>query len=146
MAARRRLVEEAVETHPKDVDALIALYRLSDNTPAQRADAAAKVERALEQIDAEIQALPEETQGYIEYAWLVANTEGDLEKATRYSRVSLEKSTDNSSFLDTLAHCHAAAGRIPAAVRTQSLARRLEPHGRTIARNLGRFRSQLPQP
>ncbi len=146
MAARRRLVEEAVETHPKDVDALIALYRLSDNTPAQRADAAAKVERALEQIDAEIQALPEETQGYNEYAWLVANTEGDLDKATRYSRVSLEKSADNSSFLDTLAHCHAAAGRIPAAVRTQSLARRLEPHGRTIARNLGRFRSQLPQP
>lgn len=146
MAARRRLVEEAVEAYPKDVDALIALYRLPDNTPAQRAAAAAQVARAIEQIDAEIQALPEETKGYNEYAWLVANTEGDLEKATRYSRLSLEKSTDNSSFLDTLAHCHAAAGRIPAAVRTQSLARRLEPHGRTIARNLERFRSQLPQP
>ena len=146
MAAHRRLVEEAVEAYPKDVDALIALFRLPDNTPAQRADAAAKVERALEQIDAEIQALPEETKGYNEYAWLVANTAGDLEKATRYSRLSLEKSTDNSSFLDTLAHCHAAAGRIAAAVRTQSLARRLEPHGQTIARNLERFRSQLPQP
>ena len=146
VATQRRLIEEAVEAHPKDVDALIALYRLPDNTPAQRADAAAKVERALEQIDAEIQALPEDTKGYNEYAWLVANTEGDLDKATRYSRVSLEKSTDNSSFLDTLAHCHAAAGRIPAAVRTQALARRLEPHGQTIARNLARFRSQLPQP
>jgi hypothetical protein len=145
MAARRRLVEEAVEAYPKDVDALIALYRLPDNTPAQRAAAAAQVARAIEQIDAEIQALPEETKGYNEYAWLVANTEGDLEKATRYSRMSLEKSTDNSSFLDTLAHCHAAAGRISAAVRTQSLARRLEPHGQTIARNLERFRSQLPQ-
>jgi Flp pilus assembly protein TadD len=145
MAARRRLVEEAVEAYPKDVDALIALYRLPDNTPAQRAAAAAQVTRAIEQIDAEIQALPEETKGYNEYAWLVANTEGDLEKATRYSRLSLEKSTDNSSFLDTLAHCHAAAGRIPAAVRTQSLARRLEPHGQTIARNLERFRTQLPQ-
>ena len=145
-AARRRLVEEAVEAYPKDVDALIALYRLSDNTPVQQAAAAAQVARALEQIDAEIQALPEETKGYNEYAWLVANTEGDLEKATRYSRLSLEKSTDNSSFLDTLAHCHAAADRIQAAVRTQSLAHRLEPHGRTIARNLERFSSRLPQP
>jgi hypothetical protein len=145
MAARRRLVEEAVEAYPKDVDALIALHRLPDNTPAQRAAAAAQVARAAEQIDAEIQALPDETKGYNEYAWLIANTEGDLEKATRYSRMSLEKSTDNSSFLDTLAHCHAAAGRIPAAVRTQSLARRLEPHGQTIARNLERFRTQLPQ-
>jgi Flp pilus assembly protein TadD len=139
-------VEEALEANPKDVDALISLYRLPDNSPVQRTDAAAKVARALEQIDVEIQSLPEETQGYNEYAWLVANTEGDIEKATRYARLALEKSTDNSSFLDTLAHCHAAAGRIPAAVRTQSLAHRVEPHGQTIARNLARFRGQLPQP
>lgn len=145
-AARRRLVEEALEANPKDVDALISLYHLTDDSPAQRTAAAAKVAWALEQIDAEIQSLPEETQAYNEYAWLVANTEGDIEKATRYARLALEKSTDNSSFLDTLAHCHAAAGRIPAAVRTQSLAHRVEPHGQTIARNLERFRSRLPQP
>ena len=145
-AGRRRLVEEAVAAYPRDVDALIALYRLPDNSPAQRQEAAERVARTAEQIDGEIQALPEETQGYNEYAWLVANTEGDVEKATRYSRLSLDKAPDESSFLDTLAHCHAAAGRMPAAVRTQSLAHRLEPHGRTIQRNLERFRSQLPKP
>jgi len=145
-AGRRRLVEEAVAAYPKDVDALIALYKLPDNTPAQRQEAADRVAQAVEQIDGEIQAVPDETQGYNEFAWLVANTEGDIEKATRYSRLSLDKSPDESSFLDTLAHCHAAAGRLPAAVRTQSLAHRLEPHGRTIQRNLERFRSQLPKP
>jgi tetratricopeptide (TPR) repeat protein len=145
-AGRRRLVEEAVAAYPKDVDALIALYKLPDNTPAQRQEAADRVAQAVEQIDGEIQAVPDETQGYNEFAWLVANTEGDIEKATRYSRLSLDKSPDESSFLDTLAHCHAAAGRLPAAVRTQSLAHRLEPHGRTIQRNLERFRSRLPKP
>ena len=145
-AGRRRLVEEAVAAHPKDVEALIALYRLPDNTPAQRQEAAERVALVAEQIDSQLQALPDEIQGYNEYAWLVANTEGDIEKATRYSRLSLDKSPDESSFLDTLAHCHAAAGRMPAAVRTQSIAHRLEPHNRTIKRNLERFSSQLPQP
>lgn len=145
-AGRRRLVEEAVAAHPKDVEALIALYRLPDNTPAQRQEAAERVALVAEQIDSQLQALPDEIQGYNEYAWLVANTEGDIEKAARYSRLSLDKSPDESSFLDTLAHCHAAAGRMPAAVRTQSIAHRLEPHNRTIKRNLERFRSQLPQP
>jgi hypothetical protein len=145
-AGRRRLVEEAVAAYPKDVEALIALYHLPDNTPAQRAEVAGRVARAAEQIDSEIQAVPEESQGYNEYAWLVSNTEGDVEKATRYSRMSLDKSPDEASFLDTLAHCHAASGRMAAAVRTQSLAHRQEPHGRTILRNLERFRSQLPTP
>jgi hypothetical protein len=58
----------------------------------------------------------------------------------RYSKLSLIKSFDNSSYLDTLAHCRAAAGDHAGAIRTQSLALRQEPHNRTIRRNLERFR------
>jgi hypothetical protein len=141
-AARRKAMDDSLRAYAKDVDALIGLYTLPDNTPAQKADAVARIRRALEQIDNEIQAVPDDTNGYNEYAWLVANTEGDLQKATRYSKLSLVKSFDSSSYLDTLAHCHAAAGNKAAAVRTQSLALRQEPHNRTIRKNLARFQGQ----
>jgi len=140
--AQRKALEDALRASSKDVDALIGLYGLGDNTPEQRADAVARIRKALEQIEAEIQSVPEDANSYNEYAWLVANTEGDVQKAVRYSKHSLVKSFDSSSYLDTLAHCQAAAGNIPAAIRTQSLALRQEPHNRTIRRNLARFQSR----
>ena len=145
-AGRRRLVEEAVRHHGRDVDALIALYEISAADPGQRAEATARVTRALERIEDEIQALPDDANGYNEYAWLVANTTGDVRKAMRYSKKSLEISFDNPSYLDTLAHCRFAAGDHAAAVRTQAIAQRLEPHNRTILRNLERFRSHASAP
>jgi hypothetical protein len=141
-AARRKAIDDSLRAYAKDVDALIGLYTLPDNTPVQKADAVARIRRALEQIDNEIQAVPDDTNGYNEYAWLVANTEGDLQKATRYSKLSLVKSFDSSSYLDTLAHCQAAAGNKAAATRTQTLAMRQEPHNRTIRKNLARFQAK----
>ncbi len=138
-AERRRLLENSLRALGKDIDSLIALYHLPDNTPDQRADAVRRINEALRQIDNEIQGVPDDTNGYNEYAWLVANTEGDFEKAIRYSKQSLVKSFDNSSYLDTLAHCRAAAGDLAGAVRSQSLAHRLEPHNETIRKNLERF-------
>ncbi|MFM8435030.1 MAG: hypothetical protein ACKOBP_06740 [Planctomycetia bacterium] len=138
-AGSRAKLEKALAVYPKDVDALIALYSFPNHTAEQRADAVRKVKAAALQLEDEINAVPDEASGYNEYAWLVANTEGDVAKATRFSKVSLLKSFDNASFLDTLAHCHAAAGRHAAAIRTQRLAKRYEPHNRTIQRNLVRF-------
>lgn len=139
---RRRLLEESLRAYAKDVETLIALYHLDDNTPAQRAEAAVRVARAAEGIEAEIAALPEEASGKNEYAWLVANTEGDVAKATRYSRESLEASFDNPSYLDTLAHCQAAGGAVERAVRTQWLAVKQEPHNPLIRLNYERFRER----
>jgi hypothetical protein len=141
LAERRRLLEAALRSLGKDVDSLIALYQLPDNTPDQRADAVRRINEALRQIENEIQGMPEDANGYNEWAWLVANTEGDAEKATRYSKQSLVKSFDNSSYLDTLAHCRAAAGDLAGAVRWQSLAQRKEPHNHTIRKNLERFQT-----
>jgi Flp pilus assembly protein TadD len=73
----------------------------------------------------------------------VANTEGDFAKALRYSRQSLEEAFDNASYLDTLAHCHAAAGELERAVRVQALAVRHEPHSLLVRRNEARFRARL---
>lgn len=140
-AGRRRLLEEALRQPAREVDALIAFHALAAADPREQAAAAARVARTLERLEDEIRALPEEPNGYNEYAWLVANTAGDVMKATRYSKKSLELSIDNASYLDTLAHCRFAAGDRAAAVRIQSLAHRQEPHNRTIVRNLERFRS-----
>ena len=140
-AAERSRVEESLAVHPKDVDSLIAWYRLAGAEPKRRSEAAARVARALEQIDEEIQAVPDDPNGYNEYAWLVANTEGDVGKALRYAKRSLELSFDSPSYLDTLAHCRAAAGDLSGAERTQLLAVRQEPHNITIRRNLEKFRT-----
>jgi len=139
MAGCRAAVEQALAVYPKDVDALIALYAMPDNSEEQRADAVRRVKAALARLEEDIQAVPDDPTAYNEYAWLVANTEGDVDKATRYSKLSLVKSFDNPSYLDTLAHCHAAAGRHAAALRVQRLAKRAEPFNRTIQRNLERF-------
>jgi len=143
LPARRRLLEEALRHDPKEVDTLIALFSLADNTPVQRAEAAARVARAAEAIEEEIRALPDDANPKNEYAWLVANTEGDFAKAVRYSRESLDEVFDNASYLDTLAHCHAAVGHLERAVRAQSLAVRHEPHSPLVRRNYERFRARL---
>lgn len=138
-AAQRKALEEATSTVVKDVDALIALYELATESPEHQATVRRLIKEALDRIEGGIDAMPEDTTSYNEYAWLVANTEGDLAKATRYSRQTLAASPENSSYLDTLAHCHAAARNYPLAIRTQRLAQRLEPHNRIIRLNLEKF-------
>jgi hypothetical protein len=145
MAGQRRLLEESLKSHAKEVDTLIAWYRLAGSTEA-RAEAKARVARVLEQIDEEIQAVPDDPNGYNEYAWLVANTEGDVRRATRYAKRALERSFDSASYLDTLAHCRAAGGDLVGAVRAQLVAARHEPHSLTIRRNLARFRTAATAP
>lgn len=141
-ASQRRSLEAATAGTAPDVDALIALYHLPDNTPEQSAVALDRVHKALARMEEEIKQVPEDINTYNEYAWLVANTEGDVARALRYSRRSLRESFDNPSYLDTLAHCHAAAGNLAAAIRTQRLAMRHEPHNRIIQLNLAGFEAK----
>lgn len=146
LGLQRQKLEESIRTSPKDVDALIALHGLTDATPLQQQAVRQQIDVALAQIEREIAAKPDEPNGYNEYAWLASNTADAttpperLAKATRYSQRSLEIAFDNASYLDTLAHCHAAEGQFDRAIRAQTLAARYEPHNRTIQRNLARFR------
>ncbi len=149
-AAQRRALEAAAGGAAPDVDALISLYHLPNNTPEQRQVTLDRIHAALGRMEEEIQQVPEDPNTYNEYAWLVSNTEGDFAKALRYSKRSLRDSFDNASYLDTLAHCHAAAGNLAAAIRTQRLAMRHEPHNRIIRLNLAAFEaraaSRQPEP
>jgi tetratricopeptide (TPR) repeat protein len=141
-ATRRQALETAATGTAPDVDALIALYHFPDNTPEQRQATLDRIQAALARMEDEIQQVPEDPNTYNEYAWLVSNTEGDFAKALRYSKRSLRDSFDNASYLDTLAHCHAAAGNLAAAIRTQRLAMRHEPHNRIIRLNLAAFEAR----
>ena len=139
---RRRLIDESLTAFPDDVDSLITAYRLTADEPDRRAEIVRRIAAAAAAIDQEIRNLPADSTSRNEYAWLIANTEGDLAKATRYSRQSLEDSFDSASYLDTLAHCHAAAGNLERAIRTQWIAVKKEPHSLLIRRNFARFQSQ----
>jgi len=138
-AAERRLLDESLAAYEKDVDTLIAVYRVAAGDEQRRAAVRPRIAKALAAIKDEIAAVPDDATGYNEYAWLVSNTEGDVAEATAFAKRALEISFDSAGYLDTLAHCHAAAGAIADAVRTQSLALRREPHNRMLRRNLERF-------
>lgn len=139
-AAQAKLLEQALDGPGKDVDALIAAYHASADAPELRERRKREIRESLAVLEAEIESEPEEANALNEHAWLAANTDGDAERAIRYSKRSLSLSFDNPSYLDTLAHGQALAGQFDRAVRTQSVAARLEPHNRTIRRNLERFR------
>jgi tetratricopeptide (TPR) repeat protein len=95
----------------------------------------------LKKLQLRIDREPDAPNPYNEYAWLVANTEGDLLRATRYSKRSLELDFDSASFLDTLAHCYAAADNANEAIRCQVVALRKDPGSNTIQKNLQKFLS-----
>ena len=97
------------------------------------------IEKALRKLQQRIDQEPDAANPYNEYAWLVANTEGDLVRATRYSKRSLELDFDSASFLDTLAHCYAADENPEEAIRCQVVALRKDPGSNTIKKNLQKF-------
>jgi len=145
-AAERRLLDESLAAYDKDIDTLIAVYRMAAGDDGRRAAIRPRIAKALAAIKDEIAAVPGDATAYNEYAWLVSNTEGDVAEATAFAKRALEISFDSAGYLDTLAHCHAAAGDIANAVRTQSLAVRREPHNRMLRRNLERFAALAPPP
>jgi tetratricopeptide (TPR) repeat protein len=141
-------LDKAVAHDPTDADVLIALYRLK-NQDAQRRDATLKLIRgAAERFESEVTTgenadLIRNARAYNQYAWLIANTEGDFDKALRYSKLSLESFPRAAGYLDTLARCYYAKGDLENAVAQQTKAVQLEPHSGAIARQLTQFRKEL---
>ncbi len=74
-----------------------------------------------------------------QYAWLIANTEGDYERALKESLRSLELTPDDPAKLDTCARCYFALKKYDLAVQAQRKAVRLEPHSPPMERQLAEF-------
>jgi tetratricopeptide (TPR) repeat protein len=148
LAKMRKHLDEGIVHDATDADILIDLYRDSGISIERRSQIIKMIQEMAERFRAEIvqssaEEIPYRSTPYNQFAWLVANTEGDFDLAVQYSHKSLEIMPDTASYLDTLAHCYAAKRDFKNAVRYQTRAAELEPHTMQIQRSLKRFQTEL---
>ncbi len=135
-------LDKAIEADPGDVDVLIACYRLPDQTPEYREKILRLIQKVAAELRQRIAANPNSPTPYNQFAWLVGNTQGDLDEALKYSKKSLQLSPDSGGYYDTLAHVYFSKGDYENAVKVQTKAAELEPHSGLIARQLEVFRKR----
>ena len=139
---QREHLDKGIAADPGDVDVLIARYRLPDQAREYREETLKLIKQAADTFRQETVHAPDDATAYNQFAWLVANTEGDLEAALEFSKKSIELSPASGGFYDTLAHVYFAKGDYQKAVETQTKALQLDPHSKLIARQLGVFRKK----
>ena len=132
-ARHREVLEKALAADPHDVETLIALYRVPDQSEEERRRVLGLIEEAAARLRARIAQAPDDSIPYNELAWLIGNTEGDLAEAIRLSKRSLELAGESAAYYDTLARCYYARGDLDEALRFQARAVELEPHSGPIA-------------
>lgn len=151
---QRKHLELAIAQDPTDADVVIAMYRFHDADDQWREDTRKRILKLCQVFQQQINEELDDPNAYNQWAWLVSNTEGDYEKAVRYSRRSLELLADSpdldstgarASFLDTLGRCHYAAGDYENAVKNQREAVRLIPHMQVMQRQLTLFEKTLAE-
>jgi len=150
------LMRKAYAAYPDNVDILIAMYRLPGDeawtqfvrkTLQQKILEVESTARALESRASQLGRMMisdmQVAHTFNQYAWLVANTEGDYQKALQYSLKSIALVPDDSALLDTCARCYFAVGDITNAVITQRRAIKLTPHSPPMIRQLKEFEAAL---
>jgi len=138
-------LKQAIAANEQDADVLIALYRCPAADEPSRADARERIARVSRFWRSLIDDYPDVAYLHNQWAWLIANTEGDFELAVKFSKRSLQLRPDEPSYLDTLARCYYAAGQLEAAVETQRRAVELQPQMHVMRRQLQFFQAELAQ-
>jgi len=138
-------LEQAIKVGPNDIDILIAMYHASEDNPERRRQVKERMKKRLQMVEHQIEDHSNDANACNEWAWLVSNTEGDFEKAVRYSLRSLEVSPGSAGLLDTLACCYFAAGDLEKAIQHQSRAVKLSPHLQVLRRQLTRFEKTMKE-
>jgi tetratricopeptide (TPR) repeat protein len=142
---RREALRLALETNPGDVDVLIACYQLPGQAADERAKIVELVKTTADKMHKLIAANPDDSSPYNQYAWLVGNTEGDMDEALRCAKKAVELQPDTAGYIDTLAHVHFARGEYAEAVKQQSKAVELDPHSGLLRYKLEVFRKKLAE-
>lgn len=138
-------LEQAVAADATDADVLIALYREENATPPQRQRTLQLIKAATDQFREQMRASPDNPSPYNQFAWLVSNTDGDLEEALRASLRSLDLKPRTAAYLDTLGRCYYALGDLRNALKHQRMAVAIEPHSRQMQQQLKLFEEALAQ-
>lgn len=142
-AKEKQYLEAGLKADPTDADVLIACYRLPDATAEWKQHVKDLIKKAVDVFREQINEDPEEATPYNQYAWLVGNTEGDLDEALRFSLKSIELAPDAGGFYDTLARVYFARGDLANAVKHQTKAVEMEPHSGLIRKQLAEFQEAL---
>jgi tetratricopeptide (TPR) repeat protein len=148
-ARARDELQAAIKFDETDADVVIAMYRISESDDKWRADTSKRIRELCRRFEQEIDQSPKDFTPYNQWAWLVANTEGDFQKAIRYSHRSIELIPPGSgdsaaaSFLDTLGRCYYAAGDYKNAVKYQRQAIEKVDYMQVMHRQLALFEKAL---
>ncbi|WP_146516317.1 hypothetical protein [Rubripirellula amarantea] len=150
--ARERL-RLAYRLSPLNIDILIEMYR-TEGDDQWDAEVKRSLDREIKAADRKVaeQRRNLRTEGFQgklklgdylnNYAWLVANTEGDMGKALAYSLESLTLDPDAAKY-DTCARCYFANGDLANAIAMQKKAIKEEPHSPPLLRQLREFEEAL---
>jgi tetratricopeptide (TPR) repeat protein len=144
-------LELAIRFDPTDADVLIAMYRLPEADEKWREATRRRVRDLADKFQHEIDASPSNPVHYNAWAWLVSNTEGDFQKAIRYSHRSIELipadagESAGASFLDTLGRCYYAVGDLENAVKYQREALKKVDYMQVMHRQLALFEKALAE-
>ena len=144
-AGQRRHLENAFNIINEDPDVLIAMFRLKNTDDTYRKRLARRIGHAVAAVEQAIEREPGEANHYNHYAWLVSNTEGDYDKAVRYSLKSLELRPDTPSYLDTLGRCYYSAGDLNNAIKYQRKAVEMHPRVQVMRKQLEMFEQALAE-
>ena len=147
----RDSLQRALKYDRNDVDILIAMYRKPGDATWRR-NTISEIERVARQWLAEVNrgetnllkgnnpdVKIELAYACNQFAWLIANTEGDKAMALRLSRRSVELFPNESAYLDTLARCYFEVGDLQQAITYQRIALGVEPHQLPMQRQLKMF-------
>ncbi len=152
-------LNQALAKDSTDADALIALYRLPNQSDERKAKTKALIDSTVtmfrQQLDQYQRAADGAPTGELQnaynanvalmcnqLAWLIGNTYGDYAEAVRLSQRSLELRPDYPGYLDTLGRCYYAAGDLASAVKYQSQAVKLDPNSGQMRRQLEFFQKE----
>jgi tetratricopeptide (TPR) repeat protein len=155
---QRAYMEKAIATDPTNVNALIGFYHLPDLTPEEKQKAVELIKKTADTVRESIlkdqqspndpreslSAASKEASDCNEFAWLIANTEGNFNEALRYARRAVELQPTGSNY-DTLAHAFYAKDDFENAVKTEDKAHELEPHSEMIKKKLELFKKALAE-
>ncbi len=152
----------AYQLDDANIDILIRMYRLDDpadpdwktTVSNQLLQSQNELSKNIARIESRKNVTPldkykeEAGESFNQYAWLVANTEGDFERALKYSLDSLDFLDSDevgarAARLDTCARCYFALGRVEEAIETQELAIKLDPFSPPMLRQLKEFKASL---
>lgn len=147
----REELQRAIQRDKSDADVLIQMYRLPNQDETWNAMVRQRIRELAEEMQEQIDESPNDSTGYNQWAWLIANTEGDFQKAIRYSHKSLEllgpaaSDSSQATLLDTLGRCYYAAGDLENAVKYQREAVAKLDHMQVMKRQLALFEQALAE-